>query len=219
MMNVTIKDYLLSQLSITDEELEDEKTFKVDLITQFLQYIDYWLQYVHSHKCFIVGAIADAKIEKGMIKADKYDYINSGFNDHGMEDDIKELCFLGICVYNGIKSNKFIITPLLINDMMTNLDNYLNTGRVPKIMQDYYKEVLINGNVSYLNEFLEKRNAEGNSQRRGKSYVKTNLPPGMRDISNEDNQYAAYTRVLLIPAMIVLVYLIIIVSYIVFFKY
>lgn len=187
-------------------------------ITNALIYIDYWLNYLHNNNCFIVGNVGDAHIEDNFIKADKYDYLDSGYDEHGDLSDIEELCYVGICAYNHFKHHDYNFSDNFKKAIKENLNIYINTGNVPRVMKEYYIEVLQKENVIYLNEYLNRigyfDNQEAFGNAKGKVKTKSTLPG--RALSNHDE--AAYANVLVIPSLIALVYLIIVVCYFVFFR-
>lgn len=202
MIRMTIKEYL--------------SHLPKDEITNTLIYIDYWLNYIHGHNCYVFGDIGDATIDNNFIKVDKYDYLDGGCNDEGNLEDIEELCLVGILAYNGFKHHDYKITAAYKKYVKENLDLFINTGKIPRIMQGYYKEVLGNGNIVYLNNYLTEigyfEDNEAYGRENSKQKVKSNLPNGVH------YDEAAYARVLLLPAILVLVYLIIVVSYFIFFR-
>jgi len=204
---MTVKEYL-AHLSNKD-------------ITNTLIYLDYWLKYLHSNNCFVVGNVGDITIlENNMLKADKYDYLDSGYDSQGDIHDIQELCYVGICAFNHFKYVDYGFTREFIKNINDNLDLYINNGKIPHVMREYYIEVIERGNVIYLNDYLtkigyfDKENDVDNGRTRGKTKVKT-TPAGIAFGKHDDE--GAFVNALLLPSIITLVYLILLVGYFVFF--
>ena len=198
-----------------------------DEITNRLRYIDQSLMELHQHGYYVVCNIAEIEIIDNKVTLasfkDKVDYLDSGINPNGDKQDIIELCSIGICAYNHF--DKFYSSPKFIENLIDNLDLYIDNGKVPKQMRGYYEDVFIRGNIIYLNIYLlstdidynAKQIPESNGMERGK--VKVYSTDVGRALSNRENdQNAAFANVLLIPSVIVLIYLLFIVIYFVFFK-
>ena len=196
-----------------------------DEITNRLRYIDQSLMELHQHGYYVVCNIAEIEIIDNKVTLasfkDKVDYLNSGIEPHGDKRDILELCSIGICAYNHF--DKFYSSPKFIENLIDNLDLYIDNGKVPKQMRGYYEDVFIRGNIIYLNIYLlstdidynAKQIPESNGRDRGKAKVyATDVG---RALSNKESD-AAFANVLLIPSVIVLIYLLFIVIYFVFFK-
>lgn len=197
-----------------------------DEITDVLIYIDYWLKYIHSNNCYVFGNVGDMTIiDNKMLKTDKYDYLDSGIEPEGDLNDILELCCIGICAYNHFKHVDYKFTEEFINYVSNNLDLFVNNGKVPRIMREYFKEVIRRykekeKKAFYLNDYLleigyfDKEANDDNGRERGKTKVKTS-PAGMA-LGRRDDE-AAYVRALILPSIIVLVYLVLLVGYFIFF--
>lgn len=136
---------------------------------------------------------------------------NGGFNPHGDKKNILEMCAIGICAYNHFET--YYTSREFINFLIDNLDMYLENGNIPSFMKEYYIDVFLRGNIDYLNNFLLKYETKNGGKGNSKVYTKSTAVG--RAFSEKE---AAYTNILLIPAIIVLVLLIIVVVYFIFFK-
>ena len=196
-----------------------------DEITNRLRYIDQSLMELHQHGYYVVCNIAEIEIIDNIVTLasfkDKVDYLNSGINPNGDKQDILELCAIGICAYNHF--DKFYSTPQFIENLIDNLDLYIDNGKVPKHMRGYYVDVFIRGNVIYLNVYLLSTDIDYNakqiseSEGRDRGKTKVYATDVGRALSNKDNE-AAFANVLIIPSIIALIYLIILIVYFICFK-
>ena len=138
---------------------------------------------------------------------DKVDYLDSGINTNGDKKDILEMCAIGICAYNGFTT--FYTNNQFLAYLVSNFDTFSENGNIPEDMLEYYQDVLVNGNIDYLNNYIyKKENANANSSQvssNGYRLSKTTAI-GKAFVDKE----AAYVNILLIPALAVLIYLIIV---------
>ena len=205
---MTIKDYLSH---VPNDE-----------ITNRLLLIDRRLYELHQSGFYVVCNIAEIEIFNDDVTLasfkNKVDYLNSGFNPHGDKQDILELSAIGICAYNHF--DKYYSSKEFIKYLMDNLEHFISNGKVPRAMQEYYVEVFGRGNVIYLNVYLINTNVDINAKQiesdggRGSSMVKSLSTAEGRAFADKE---AAYVKVLLLPSILVLVYLIALVSYYIFF--
>ena len=141
----------------------------------------------------------------------KIDYLNSGINPNGDKKDIVELCAVGICAYNGF--NTFYTNKEFLAYLFENLPIFKDNGRIPTDIYEYYKSVLMEGNIDYLNNYIFKKNnnlSSGNSQSSSNAYKLTKSTAIGRAFAEKNE--SAYVSVLIIPAIMVLVYLVIFVT-------
>ena len=215
---MTVKEYL--------------SNIPTDEITERLKYLDSVLMELHRHGYYLVCNLEDIEIIDGKVMLssfkDKVDYLDSGIKNKADKWDIVELCSIGICAYNHFShfsSSKDFIKNSIINGFKEMVMN----ERFPKYMQEYYIDVFqavssyYNNNenedeldsINYFNNFVDKYYSEeisGNT--RGNVKVKAN---SYARLFSDDNE-AAYARVLLLPSILVLVYLIVLVIYFIFFR-
>lgn len=188
-----------------------------DEITNQIIILDKCLKELHQSGFYVVSDLAELSVENDEITMasfkNKIDYIDSGFNENGVKKNILEAAAVGICAYNHfdvLHTSKDFISYLI-----DNLDAFLLNGNVPKYMKEYYIDVLLRGNVSYINDFLMKYD-NGNNKNDVKNRVYTKTTAVGRALSNSDE--AAYARVLLLPAIMVLIFVVFIVAYMIFMR-
>jgi len=200
MDEITLKEYLLD---CSQEELVSR-----------LMKLDASIMALHQNGFFIVNFDPNTiKLYNGELNLSsfkgKIDKIGSGYDDNGAKQDILKMCSIGICAYNGF--TVFYTNKEFLAYLISEFDKFCNNGRIPKEMFEYYEDVLINGNIDYLNNFMFKKKNEnadntqvmGNSNRLSKS---TAIGRAF-----DPNREAAYVNVLIIPALMVLIYFIILI--------
>ena len=200
---MTVKDYLSH---VPNDEIMNR-----------LRILDQSIYELHQNGYFVVCNISDIDIINNEVLLasfkDKVDYLNSGYNSNGDKQDILELCSIGVCAFNHF--DKYYSSREFISYLIDNLEKFINNGKVPKIMQEYYLDVFGRGNISYLNDFIEKNKDLSGGEGRNKGVVKTKSTAVGRAFATKDE---GYVKVLLLPSIIVLVYLIGLVSYFIFFR-
>ena len=207
-MSVTIKDYLSH---VPNDE-----------ITNRLKILDQSLYELHKNGMYVVCNIADIEIINDEVTLasfkNKVDYLDSGYNKNGDKQDILELCSIGVCAFN--RFEQFYSSKEFIAYLIDNLEKFINNGKVPRVMQEYYVEIFARGNVTYLNDYLFNNEISkdiSSGEGRNNGIVKTKATAVGRALS-EKSQESAYVKVLLLPSMIALVYLVVIVVYFIFFR-
>ena len=186
-----------------------------DTITDRLIILDKSIMDLHNNGLFVVGDLANINVINDEITLasfkNKVDYINSGYNDNGVKKDILELCAIGICAYNDF--NVLYTSKEFISYLIDNIDKFLEKEDIPLYMKEYYIDVLIRGNVDYLNNFLLKYDNSGKGNTKSRVYTKSTAVG--RALFGDD---AAYARVLLLPSILVLIFIVFIVSYMIFMR-
>ena len=199
-----LRDYLLN---ISNEEL-----------TNRLIYLDKAIKELHSNGYYVVSDLAEIEIINNEVTLDsfkdKIDYVNSGINENGKNKDILELCSIGICAYN--KLSVLHTSRDFIEYVIDNVEMFLEHGNMPSIMQEYYIDVFNRGNVNYLNDFIEKNNIQENNGRANKKGAYTKSTAVGRAFSEKES--SAFASVLMLPALLALIYILVVVVYFMFIK-
>lgn len=178
-------------------------------LTERLLMLDKSIMELHQNGYYVVSNLLDIEVIDGQITLEsfknKIDYLNSGYNDNGDKKDIMEMCAIGVCAYNRFQT--FYSNNEFLKYLSENFDLFLENGNIPEDIAKYYELVFVNGNIDYMNSYFAKDNVgKGNNKER--VYVKsTAIGKAFAD------KEAAYANVLLIPAMVVLVYLIVLIGY------
>lgn len=175
---VKLRDYLMN---ISEEEL-----------TERLKYLDKAISELHNHGYYVVGDLANIDIINGEVTLDsfrdKIDYSNSGINEQGKNQNILQLCCIGICAYNRLSvlyTSKDFITYVI-----NNVEMFLEHGNIPSAIQEYYIDVFNRGKVDYLNGFLSKNfDNTGTTRENSKgSYQKVLATDVGRSFSQKDSE-------------------------------
>ncbi len=188
-------------------------------LTSRLMLLDKSVMELHQNNYYVVSDMADIEVINDEITLasfkNKVDYIKQeqeGFNSNGDKQDILEMCSIGICAFN--RFNKFYTNKEFISYLIDNLDMFLENGKIPKMFQEYYIDVFMRGNIDYINNFaLNYNNDRGNNKNSSLVYTKSTAVG--RAFSDKENGYA---KILLLPAVLCLVFLIVIVVYFIFYR-
>ena len=192
-----------------------------DEIMNRLILLDKSIKELHANNFYVVSDMTDIEIINNEVTLasfkNKVDYLKQpdgdGFNPNGDKQDILEMCAIGICAFNSF--SHFYSNGEFIKYLIENIDMYLENGAIPREMRNYYVDVFMRGNVNYLNDFLLKSNEkDGTSKNNSKVYTKSTEIGKAFSERNDDG----YTKILLLPAIVCLVFLIVIVVYFIFYR-
>ena len=179
-------------------------------LTERLLLLDKSMMELHQHGYFVVGNLLDIDVidEKITLESfkNKVDYLNSGYNENGDKKDILEMCAIGVCAYNRFQT--FYTNREFLSYLMENFEMFLENGRIPEDVAEYYQTIFVNGNVDYMNSYLDKKNNSGKGNNKQRVYTKSTAIG--RAFADKE---AAYANVLLIPSILVLMYLILLIGY------
>ena len=178
---------------------------------------------------------------------DKIDYLNSGINENGRNKDILELCSIGICAYNKLSvlhTSREFIEYVIDNvemflehgDMPSIIQEYyidvFNRGKVDYLNSFLLKhgkdnsdgeslrnsKILVKRNSNYIEQNDEYDNVISLDDYRNVDIIKPHLEDTdvEKRLGKKDN--AAYASVLLLPALLVLIYILTVVVYFIFIR-
>ena len=144
-------------------------------------------------------------------------------SEEGIKWDIIELCIIGICAYNNhhdyFRFRDYQSSINFINTVQQNLERYIEKEQIPDIMKEYFYDVFERKHYAYANDYFEKNyeEKEANSgEERARVKTKSTAQGRMMSAMYEDRE-AAYVDVLLVPAIITLIYLVVLVASYIFF--
>ena len=124
------------------------------------------------------------------------------------EINIFQLCKIGITAYNSMVIDGNINQEYY--DFIRENIEYFNNENIPDDIYEYYQEVFLNSNITYLNSYLSKKNSNKsdnqNSLSRRKSLA-TDI--GVAYTNNDD----AYVKILFIPSLLVFTYILSLILY------
>ena len=97
------------------------------------------------------------------------------------------------------------------NFILENINKFNQNGNIPNDFYEYYEDLFLNGNINYLNDYLEnKKKDEG----RNNSIRKSLVTEAGRALStnnlqlNQANDNNAFVNILFIPSILAFIYLI-----------
>lgn len=190
-----------------------------DKITNILVLLDKCIMELHENGLYVKGDMRLIKVIDNKFLEESFNGLLGELNPDNIENnyyeqdpksmDIIEICTMGICVYNNVYS--FYVNHEFLNYLRQNLNVYLDTEFVPKDIAEYYKNVFQDFDLSYLNDFLIKKENSGKSS--GNVIVYQKSTPIGKALENKEN---AFINVLLLPSILTLIYLFFIASYFLF---
>lgn len=214
MEQISLSNYLSSS--------ENQKELIIRLVE-----LDRFIKYLHENRKMYIFSFDPDRItlynRELSVQSfhDKLNYLNAYYNRTGqytsggvkddidaITDDIEEICAVGICAFNKIR---ITATKDMRQQFKANLVMYNSGNVIPEDIYDYYADVFINGNVDYLSNFLQKRQAEKAGKENNNKKARTYTYSTAIGRAFSDKEEAAFVSVLIIPSIMVLIYLVIIV--------
>lgn len=213
-----------------------------DEITKRLLYLDKTIMDMHHLKLydkqngverdgiFYVGDLGDIEIIDGKITPEslynRWNYLDSGYDDRNkaINKNILEVCSIGLCAYNNI-TILHLDKNFIKNVILDRLDELLKNSGIPPFLHEYYIDVFYRGKVDYLNNFVMEYN-EMNNASKGNQKVLVKTTKAVENYLQEESDFnrsisnndAAYTKILLLPALLILVVLVFLVVYFIVFR-
>lgn len=191
---------LLESIRDNDEEL-----------TNVLIRLDIFLKYFHEHNYCIIdfdpkkiilfnGDLTVNSFRNVLEVADIY--------PNSKQINIFQNCKIGITSYSNLPINGSI-NQAHYNLIKDNLNVFKNC--IPSEIYEYYEDVFINSNISYLSDYLKNKQNEANSNQRSNAIRKTLSTNIGRAFVNNDE--AAYVKILFIPSLLVFTYILSLILY------
>ena len=187
-------------------------------LTDILISLDHMLEILHNNGL----CIYDFNPKKIILYDNKFTYqsFNGLLNDIGVAENMKYINILQLAKI-GLNAYKGSITDGVINqekyDMIRNEDNwkkfYSNNGHIPEDIYEYYEEIFLNGNITYMNDYLLKKEQERNGNQNSNVMRKSlSTAVGRSYVDNEEK--SAFVGIMFIPSILALTYLIGLIIYI-----
>ena len=189
-----------------------------DEITNLLVSFDHMLKSLHNNGL----CIYDFNLKKINLYNDKFTLqsFNGLINDLGVAENMKtlniyQLAKIGLMAYNNqIVDGK--MNQEYFDFIKENLEKFNQNGNIPDDIYEYYEEIFRRLNITYMNDYLIKKQDELNGNQNSNVMRKSLSTSVGRAYSKEDNQ--AYINILFIPSILALVYLIGLLIYTFFIK-
>lgn len=195
-------------------DLLEELYYDKETLTTILIQLDSWLERLHNHG-FCIYDFNPKKIilENGRLTFNSFrNVINDlGINENAKKINIFQDCKIGLMAYNKMPVDGNM-NQEHFNFLQTNLEKFNQNGQIPDEIYEYYEEVFRRLNLTYMNDYLVKKQQEFSRSQNTNSLRKTKSteigkafnPEREKMFTNE----AAYVNILLLPTFITLVYLI-----------
>lgn len=178
-----------------------------DKLTNILIQLDSCLKYLHNHG-FCVYDFDPKKIilENNKLTFNSFRYVINNIIDHDSASKINifQNCKIGLFAYNNVVSDGNM-NQEHFSFLQENLEKFNQNGLIPDSIYEYYEEIFKRLNVTYMNDYLIKKQTELNGNSNTNVRRKSLATDIGRAFVNED---AAYVNVLLLPTLLTLIYLI-----------
>lgn len=176
-------------------------------ITNLLVSFDHMLELLHNNGL----CIYDFNPQKVILYNDKFTYqsFNGLINDIGVAPNMKalniyQLAKIGLMAYN----NKIVdgrMNQEYFEFLRDHLEEFNQNGNIPNEVMEYFGEIFQRLNITYLNDYLLKKEQENSNQ--NSIAMKKSLSTAVgRAYAKEDTD--AFINILFIPSILALVYLI-----------
>ena len=187
-------------------DLIEEYANNNEKLTSVLVELDSWLEYLHNHGfCIYDFNPKKIKLEYGRLTFNSFrDVINDiGISQNAKEINIFQENKIGLMAYNHmiVDGN---MNQSHFNFLQENLEKFNQNGNIPEEIYEYYEEVFRRLNITYLNDYLVKKQQEKQGNQNTNVRRKTLSTPVGRAYANDE---AAFVNVLLLPTLITFVYL------------
>jgi hypothetical protein len=196
------------------DKLENNLNDKEEL-TRILLEFDYMLKNLHNNG-FCIYDFDPKKIvlDNNKLSFDSFKYVlnNIGIQKNAKEINIYQNCKIGLMAYNNnLVDGK--MNQEHFEFIRDNLEKFNSNGNIPEEIYEYYEEVFRNNKISYMNDYIIKKQQELNSNQNTNVMRKTLSTDIGRAYSKEDDNHA-FVNILFIPSILVLVYLIGLIIYV-----
>ena len=189
------------------ESLRDNK----DELTNVLITLDAFLKYFHKYGYCIIdfdpkkiilfdGKLTVNSFTQVLEKADIY--------PNSKQINIFQNCKIGITSYSNMPINGSMNQEhynLIRDNLKVFKDN------IPSDIYEYYEEVFLNSNITYLGDYLQKKKMEASGNQNTNVMRKTLSTEIGRAFVNNDE--AAYVKILFIPSLLVFTYILSLILY------
>lgn len=226
---MTVREYLSNSSSPSE-------------LAQKLLKIDAGILKLHAMQYYMAMQITDVEVfpddKEGLIKIPESFHgrlyrIGEGIRpDDGENNDIIQLCVLGVCAYKPLTIRyinrdyvQMIVNDFNQKDENGNLIEPAFTIKMPDMMRDYYTDVFRYGDLGSLMNFFAqnyyKYDEEFNIARIGNNVSKSDgkrkayYNAAGKHMSENDSAFAS---ILLLPALLTLIYILAVVVYFIFIK-
>ena len=193
------------------EKIEEISTDPVQL-TNFLIQLDSWLEYLHNNNFYIYDFNPKKIVlENGKLTFNSFRLVlgNLSACQNAKEINIFQNSKIGLFAYNHMPVDGNM-NQEHFNFLQNNLEKFNQLGIIPEEIYEYYEEVFLNKKIGYLSDYLLKKyQVQGNQNNH--AVRKTLSTPIGRAL---DNNESAYVKVLFIPSILTLTYLLCLFIYI-----
>ena len=190
------------------DKLEENLNDKEE-ITRILLEFDHMLELLHNNG-FCIYDFDPKKIilENGRLTLNSFKNV---LNDIGIGQNIKEINIYQLSKIGLMSYNNAVVDGRMNQEhfdfIRDNLETFNQNGSIPEDIYEYYEELFRRLSVTYLNDYLLKKQQEKNNNQNTNVMRKTLATDIGRAYAKEDND-SAFVNILFLPSLITLGYLI-----------
>ena len=186
------------------------KSADIKELTDRILLLDRSIMELHQNGYYVNGSLSEIEIINNEITLDSFknriDRIDSGYDSNGKDKNIYEMAVIGICAYNKVDAP---ITSNLIKYVSDNIDQIISYKHIPVKVGEYYRAVLKDLKMDYLNNYLDKMDKGGKENNNSKSRSYTKSTAIGRAFAEQES---AYVNVLMVPSIIFMIYILVMVT-------
>ena len=195
-------------------DLLEEYLDNPEMLVNVLTLLDATIKYIHNKgyylidfnpsKIILVTKTPNLSNYQGLIAPIDYDPKSN------ININIYQMAKIGLMAFNHVITNGNM-NQEHYNFILENINKFNQNGNIPNDFYEYYEDLFLNGNINYLNDYLEnKKKDEG----RNNSIRKSLVTEAGRALStnnlqlNQANDNNAFVNILFIASILAFIYLI-----------
>lgn len=195
-------------------DLLEEYLDNPEMLVNVLTLLDATIKYIHNKgyyiidfnpsKIILVTKTPNLSNYQGLIAPIDFDPKSD------ININIYQMAKIGLMAFNHVITNGNM-NQEHYNFILENINKFNQNGNIPNDFYEYYEDLFLNGNINYLNDYLEnKKKDEG----RNNSIRKSLVTEAGRALStnnlqlNQANDNNAFVNILFIPSILAFIYLI-----------
>ena len=182
-----------------------------EMLTDVLKLLDMTVKYIHSKGFFIidfnpkkiilVNNTPNLNNFKGIISPIDYDPTRN------ININIYQMAKIGLMAFNNMTVDGKM-NQEHYNFIVYNIKNFNQNSQIPEEFYEYYEDLFINGNINYLNDYLESKKQEAGRETNLRKTLATEAGRALSGFQVERQDNNAFVNILFIPSILALLYLI-----------
>ena len=156
---------------------------------------------INPKKIILVNNTPDLNNFKGLISPIDYDPTRD------ININIYQMAKIGLMAFNNMTVDGKM-NQEHYNFIVYNIKNFNQNSQIPEEFYEYYEDLFINGNINYLNDYLESKKQEAGRETNLRKTLATEAGRALSGFQVERQDNNAFVNILFIPSILALLYLI-----------